>query len=458
MRLGTAAAAISAANLLSIGILGFTPSLPSQLHKLTHSVISQINEHGNVLRPITSPIHDVSPSLAFKRSSQLSMGFKHDPENSNMFDGYMALTKERDACGVGFIANPIQGGDYGTHKVLQQGLAALTCMEHRGACGGDGVSGDGAGIMTMIPWKIFEEYRTDEVPYPGVGMVFLPQDEGRRNSIKEVIEDVCRANELEFVAWREVPVDESVLGVLARASVPSMWQMVVRPSKRLKDDSDRLGFCRSLYLVRRRFEVERKKRGLWWDDEDNVVYVASLSSRTIVYKGMVQSCVLSEYYLDLKNPDYTTKFCIYHRRFSTNTVPKWPLAQPMRVLGHNGEINTLLGNMNWIRAREKSKGIPVSNEFDIDEDGMGLLGKSGYIRDLVDYENTDNIVQLCNTQDIPDVLEPLVDPGRSDSANLDGVFELMCRSRHRTACALMCLVPTAYEDEPSLANNPEYCN
>jgi len=435
MRFSIAVVAINAAALASIGTLAFSPSRLSQLPRVSKSLAPQTEE----VLPAFSSKSNVSPSSAYNRPSHLSMGYKYDPKNSNIFDGPLALTKERDACGVGFIANPIQGGEYGTHKVLQQGLAALSCMEHRGACGGDGVSGDGAGIMTMIPWKLFEEYRTENVPFPGVGMVFLPQDEGRRNSIKTLIEDVCRDNELEFVAWREVPVDESVLGPMARDAVPAMWQMVVRPSKRLEDDADRLGFCRSLYLVRRRFEVERKKQGLWWDDDDNVVYVASLSSRTIVYKGMVQSCILPEFYLDLKNPDYTTKFCIYHRRFSTNTVPKWPLAQPMRVLGHNGEINTLLGNMNWIRAREKSKGLPASSQLE----------------DLVSYESTDNIVQLCNTQDVPDVLEPLVDPGRSDSANLDGVFELMCRSRHRTACALMCLVPTAYEDEPALADNPE---
>ena len=190
------------------------------------------------------------------------------------------------------------------------------------------------------------------------------------------------------------------------------------------------------------------------------VYVASFSSRTIVYKGMVQSCVLPQFYKDLTNPDYTTRFVIYHRRFSTNTNPRWPLAQPMRVIGHNGEINTLLGNMNWIRAREAAKGLPIAHEFDIDEDispiGVpGLRERQGDLRDLVDYESTANIVMMCNTQDVPSVLEPVVDDSRSDSANLDGVFELMTKSRHRAPCALMALVPSAYENEPALKNNPE---
>lgn len=272
-------------------------------------------------------------------------------------------------------------------------------------------------------------------------MIFLPQNEERRNKVKQVIQDVCEINELHFLGWREVPVDPDVLGEMARDAAPSIWQFFVKAPERLaNDDEVRDGFERTLYLVRRRFEVERKKRGAWWDDEDNEAYVASFSSRTIVYKGMVQSCVLPQFYKDLTNPDYTTKFVIYHRRFSTNTRPKWPLAQPMRVLGHNGEINTLLGNMNWIKAREAAKGIP-DTECDI--------------QDLVDYESTDNIVQFCNTQDVPSVLEPLVDEGRSDSANLDSVFDLMCRSRHRAPCALMALVPTAYMDEPSLKENPE---
>jgi glutamate synthase (ferredoxin) len=307
-------------------------------------------------------------------------------------------------------------------------------MEHRGACGGDGVSGDGAGVMTQIPWKLFQEFTSDKCPQPGVGMCFLPRNEERRKQVMQMMEDVCRQNELDFVGWRKVPVNSNVLGDMAREAQPSIWQFFVKAPERLSDDVDRDGFERTLYLVRRRFGVERKLRGLVWDDDE--LYVASFSSRTIVYKGMVQSHVLPLFYEDLQNPDYTTKFCIYHRRFSTNTNPRWPLAQPMRVVGHNGEINTLLGNVNWIKAREASKGLASGT-------------------DLVDYAATENIVTMCNTQDIPSVLEPVVDLDRSDSANLDSVFELMCKSRHRAPCALMALVPTAYQGSPDLKNNPE---
>ncbi len=324
--------------------------------------------------------------------------------------------------------------EFGTHAVLTQGLSALSCMEHRGACGGDGVSGDGAGVMTQIPWKLLQEFTSDKCPQPGVGMCFLPRNEERRKQVMQMMEDVCRQNELDFVGWRKVPVNSNVLGDMAREAQPSIWQFFVKAPERLSDDVDRDGFERTLYLVRRRFGVERKLRGLVWDDDE--LYVASFSSRTIVYKGMVQSHVLPLFYEDLQNPDYTTKFCIYHRRFSTNTNPRWPLAQPMRVVGHNGEINTLLGNVNWIKAREASKGLASGT-------------------DLVDYAATENIVTMCNTQDIPSVLEPVVDLDRSDSANLDSVFELMCKSRHRAPCALMALVPTAYQRSPDLKNNPE---
>ena len=358
-----------------------------------------------------------------------------------MFDGPMPLVKERDACGVGFIANTHSGEEFGTHKVLEQGLAALGCMEHRGACGGDRESGDGAGVMTQIPWKLFKDYRSESCPQPGVGMVFLPRNEKRRQQAMEVIEEVCANNELDFLGWREVPVDPSVLGENARDAQPHIMQFFVKAPQRLdeNDDEERDGFERTLYLVRRRFGVELRRRGLVWDDDE--VYLASFSSQTIVYKGMVKSAVLPEFYKDLTNPDYTSKFVIYHRRFSTNTNPRWPLAQPMRVLGHNGEINTLLGNVNWVKAREAAKD--------------GDVGSSVDVEDLVDAESTENIVTLCNTQDIPSVLEPVVDLDRSDSANLDGVFELMCKSRHRAPCALMAMVPTAYENNPDLENNPE---
>jgi len=376
----------------------------------------------------------VADKSQYWTSTNLNMAFD-SAQGTNIYDGPMALTRERDACGVGFVANPTE--EYGTNKVVTDGLSALTCMEHRGGCGGDSVSGDGAGIMSEIPWKILEEFRSEDCPRPGVGQVFMPRDETRRDAVKAVMEKVALENELVWLGWREVPTNPEVLGPMARAAMPSVWQFFVKPAQRLSDGDNEAhdGFERTLYLVRRRFAVELAKQGLEWDDDDGVVYMPSFSTRTIVYKGMVQSEVLSQFFLDLQNPDYTSKFMIYHRRFSTNTTPKWPLAQPMRTVAHNGEINTLLGNVNWVKAREKSK--------------------SSEMGDLVDCESTENIVTMCNTQDIPSLLEPVVSLDRSDSANLDGVFELMCQSRHTAPCALMAMVPTAYMENPDLKNNPE---
>ena len=184
---------------------------------------------------------------------------------------------------------------------------------------------------------------------------------------------------------------------------------------------------------------------------------------------MVQGCILPQFYKDLVNPEYTTPFVIYHRRFSTNTTPKWPLAQPMRVLGHNGEINTLVGNMNWVKAREAAKSLPIALDYDIDEDTDGWLGQemkktdrttSQIVKklDIVDPDSAQNILQLCDTQDIPQILDPVVGTDRSDSANLDGVFELMTKSRHRASRVLMALAPTACEKETVSANNAEITN
>jgi glutamate synthase (ferredoxin) len=435
-------------NMRLLGVLGalapmfasaFVPGSIMASRKLSLRSTDFLGKHES--SSTTSNSWSLSNEKCSLKSSTQLMAFPTD-KPSNMFDGPLALTKERDACGVGFVANTKSGEEFGTHKVLTQGLSALTCMEHRGGCGGDGVSGDGAGIMTQVPWKLLSEYRSESCPQPGVGMIFLPRDEERREAVMTAIESVCVNNELGFLGWREVPTDPTVLGKNALQSMPSVWQFFVKAPQRLaedehEDDDVRDGFERTLYLVRRRFRVELRKKGLIWDDDDGVVYIASFSSRTIVYKGMVQSAVLPAFYKDLVNPDYTTKFVIYHRRFSTNTSPRWPLAQPMRVVGHNGEINTLLGNVNWIKAREAAK----TSENDIE--------------DLVDYDSTENIVTMCNTQDIPGVLEPVVDLGRSDSANLDNVFDLMCRSRHRAPCALMAMVPTAYENNPDLKNNPE---
>src|SRR3569832_929067 len=182
--------------LLAVPALAFQPqSLLSSQRAVSVRPSSDFQTHDHVSsRQRPHPSWSYDGCSATTTSTSLAAFVTDQP--SNIFDGPLALTKERDACGVGFIANTCNdSSEFGTHKVLQQGLSALGCMEHRGACGGDGVSGDGAGIMTQIPWKLFEEFRSDKCPQPGVGMVFLPRNAERRNAVKEMIEEVCEANE-----------------------------------------------------------------------------------------------------------------------------------------------------------------------------------------------------------------------------------------------------------------------
>ncbi|BFM40119.1 glutamate synthase large subunit [Synechocystis sp. LKSZ1] len=327
---------------------------------------------------------------------------------SSPFLGQPWLVEERDACGVGFIAD-VQGQV--SHTLVQQALKALGCLEHRGGCSADADSGDGAGMMTAIPRQLLAQWFTQrnltmpDVEQLGVGMVFLPQEPGAREVAKGYVEEVVRTEKLTVLGWREVPVKPEVLGPQARNNQPHMEQILVTcPAGCSGDELDR-----RLYIAR---SLVGKKLA---DD----FYVCSFSCRTLVYKGMVRSEVLGEFYLDLQNPDYQSNFAVYHRRFSTNTMPKWPLAQPMRLLGHNGEINTLLGNINWMAAREK---------------GLQVQGW------------TESELQA---------LTPVVNPANSDSYNLDSAMELLVRTGRSPLEAMMILVPEAYRNQPALKDYPE---
>ena len=336
------------------------------------------------------------------------------------------LVEERDACGVGFIADQ---QNRPSHRLVAQALAALDCMEHRGGCCADQDSGDGAGVMTAIPWEIFDQWAiaNGHSPLPrdrtGVGMIFMPHHEAAASQIRSAFEQVSREEGLQPLGWRQVPVSPAVLGPLARQYQPRIEQFVVISTGVAGDDLERV-----LYLIRR--QVLHLVAGLMAPSSplpaDQVqglkeFYVCSCSCRTIVYKGMVRSAILAQFYADLKNPDYVSSFAVYHRRFSTNTMPKWPLAHPMRLLGHNGEINTLVGNINWMVARQADLYHPVWGErFDL--------------------------------------LKPIVNPDNSDSANLDNVMELLVRSGRTPQEALMIMVPEAYNNQPELEPYPEIVN
>lgn len=342
------------------------------------------------------------------------------------YAGQRWLVEERDACGVGFIADQ-QGRD--SHALVQKSLMALSCMEHRGGCSADQESGDGSGVLTAVPWKIIGRWLEQTTGRSGtdhakmaVGMVFLPQLSSAAAIARQTFEAQFQADGFEVLGWRVVPVNPDVLGVQAKENQPQIEQIVVQANtdrtNALNDDA----LERELFLVRCHVLHGIRQAVQSASPEDAVAlqefYVCSLSTRTIVYKGMVQSSVLGPFYLDLQDPDYTSAFACYHRRFSTNTMPRWPLAQPMRFLGHNGEINTLLGNINWMMARES----------DLAHECWG---------------------------DRIDTLKPTVNPDNSDSANLDNVLEMLVHSGRSPLEALMIMVPEAYRNQPDLADRQD---
>ncbi len=347
-----------------------------------------------------------------KNMNQMSSRNNHKQAESSKtlspFQGQRWLVEERDACGVGFIA---YRDGRASHKLIEQALKALGCMEHRGGCSADRDSGDGSGMMTAIPHNLLKDWwenkqlETLQPEAYGVGMVFLPQDESESIAGKKFVEEVVRGENLEVLGWRIVPVKPEVLGRQAKENLPQIEQIIVTSPEGLTgDDLDH-----KLYIARSRIGKQLS------DD----FYICSFSSRTIVYKGMVRSEVLGEFYEDLTNPKYETAFVVYHRRFSTNTMPKWPFAQPMRLLGHNGEINTLLGNINWMATREQNLEAPGWSKEELEG------------------------------------LTPIVNTHNSDSYNLDSTMELLVRTGRSLPEAAMVLVPEAYKNQPDLQQYPE---
>eukprot|EP00271_Cylindrocystis_brebissonii_P004208 TRINITY_DN1580_c2_g1_i1.p1 TRINITY_DN1580_c2_g1~~TRINITY_DN1580_c2_g1_i1.p1 ORF type:complete len:1628 (-),score=366.73 TRINITY_DN1580_c2_g1_i1:1822-6705(-) len=355
---------------------------------------------------------EAQTKIAMHENMAELLGSQPSMEQSVKVASMEEILAEHGACGVGVIASL---KNEPSHKIVEQGLVALGCMEHRGGCSADNDSGDGAGVMTQIPWTLLASWQKSagvaaiDPATAGVGQVFLPQEEGAAKAAKDVIEKIVAEEGLELIGWRTVPVNPAVVGEFAKATLPRVEQLVVKVPGEAPDDIER-----ELYIVRKL--VERAARSQPWGDE---LYFCSLSNRTIVYKGMLRSVVLGDFYLDLRNPEYLSRFAIYHRRFSTNTTPKWPLAQPMRFLGHNGEINTIQGNCNWMASRQPTLSSPVWRGREAE-------------------------------------LFPVQDTRNSDSANLDSVAELLLRSGRAPEETLMLLVPEAYQNHPTLtANFPE---
>jgi glutamate synthase domain-containing protein 2/glutamate synthase domain-containing protein 1/glutamate synthase domain-containing protein 3 len=313
---------------------------------------------------------------------------------------------EHDACGVGFLAdlsgrpNPL---------LLPLALTALGRMAHRGAVDADGVTGDGAGVTTQIPFAVLrgdlEAMGLSDLN-PGrlaVGLVFLPQDPASEGRARELLLSVLDEHGLPFLGFRRVPVRDQVLGEKARRSRPGITHLVVgRPP--LASDAE---FERRLYRARR--ELEARARGARLDD----LYVASLSHRTLVYKALLKATDLADFYPDLRHPAYATAFALFHQRFSTNTFPSWAMTQPFRLLAHNGEINTIEGNRSWMRAREAGL-------------CSGLLGlEAGGLR-------------------------PALPEGTSDSASLDEALALLTLGGRDVTQGVSLLIPPAWEGDSEM--------
>lgn len=322
------------------------------------------------------------------------------PEAQGLYDPRF----EHDACGIGFVAH-IEGRR--SHRVLQMGLEALSNHAHRGAVADDRKSGDGAGILTQLPYEFFvRELERMGITPPthadlAVGQLFLyRQDADDREKARQIIRDVLADLQLEVLAFRSVPVIDSALGQRAEANRPWLEQVILRRTPEAGEAGD--GFERALYLARKRMVHRARTEGV------RRLYIASLSSRTIVYKGLVQAEELPHFYPDLSDRDYTTAIAVFHQRFSTNTFPTWERAQPFRLICHNGEINTLQGNVNWMRAREADLASPL------------------WAESLSD-------------------LRPIIGLQGSDSGMLDNQLELLVRSGRDMRHALMMMVPESWE-------------
>ncbi|TAL02911.1 MAG: glutamate synthase subunit alpha, partial [Rhodospirillaceae bacterium] len=264
---------------------------------------------------------------------------------------------EHDSCGVGFVAH-CRGEK--SHEILQQGLQILVNLEHRGAAGADPLAGDGAGVLIQIPDAFFRAVLVDQhIMLPpagdyGIGMVFLPREEAAARPFVTLLEEVIATEGQRVLGWRDVPVDNSCLGPSVKACEPRIRQIVVARGANTAAGDD---FERKLFVIRKLTAIRTSNLKGASD-----FYTPSFSSRTLVYKGMFLAPQVGRYYRDLSDPRVVTALALVHQRFSTNTFPSWRLAHPYRMVCHNGEINTLRGNLNWMAARRHSMSSPLFGE------------------------------------------------------------------------------------------------
>ncbi|MGH7320859.1 MAG: glutamate synthase subunit alpha, partial [Candidatus Rokuibacteriota bacterium] len=318
---------------------------------------------------------------------------------------------EHDACGVGFVVN-IKGQR--SHAIVRQALSVLINLLHRGACGCEPNTGDGAGILIQTPDRFLRrECGRLGITLPvageyGAGLVFLPHDDTQREAIQELMQTIVLEERQRLLGWRDVPTDDRLLGATALSVEPRIRQVFVGRGAGIADQAS---FERKLYVIRKRIEnaVDRLGApGKRW------VYIPSLSSKTLIYKGMLSADQIGTMFPDLGDPDIESALALVHQRFSTNTFPSWPLAHPYRYIAHNGEINTLRGNINWMRAREA----------------------------------------LCRSDLFGDDLKkvfPVIREGGSDSATFDNVLEFLVMNGRSLPHALLMMIPEPWQGHESMS-------
>lgn len=328
------------------------------------------------------------------------------PEKQGLYDPAF----EHDACGVGFVCD-ITGKR--SNEMVLKGLEVLKRLSHRGATGADPNTGDGAGLLIQMPHEFFAGVCSKaniELPGPGdygTGLIFLPNDSEDRKFCKDTLSDVVKKEGQEMLGWRKVPVNDSDIGVCAKNTQPVIEQVFIRKGGTIKDG---LSFERKLYVIRKKIENNIRCSKL---NQGSLFYITNISARTFSYKGLLMPCQVGKFFVDLQNRDVKSAIAMVHSRYSTNTFPTWDLAQPFRFLAHNGEINTLRGNINWMRARE------------------GLL-KTGLFG-----------------EEIKDMF-PVITPGGSDSAAIDNIFELLVLAGRSLEHAMMMLIPNAWETDKAM--------
>ena len=331
----------------------------------------------------------------------------HGPPSGGLYDP----AYEHDACGIGFVVN-IKG--HKSHAVVAQALTVLNNLMHRGACGCEENTGDGAGIVIQLPHRFFQrlsERLTFSIPEPGhygAGLVFLPHASADQQRCMEVFAEIVAAEGQQILGWRDVPTDDSPIGPTARSCEPAFKMLFIARDAAVATDE---AFERKLYVIRKRVEHAIRNSDL---GERDLFYVPSLSCRTLVYKGMLIGTQIDTMFPDVVEPDVESAIAMVHQRFSTNTFPSWPLAQPFRYLSHNGEINTLRGNINWMRARE------ALCESD-------LLG-----------------------EDLKKIF-PIVIEGNSDSAVFDNVLEFLHMAGRPLPLAVLMMIPEAWSGHESMS-------